>query len=69
MIQRKVMEFILERIHRAWQIQGCVCADSGAVLAMAANNSENVYQVSPDAALIKELYEKCQASSLPVVSM
>ena len=69
MIQREIMEFILERIHRAWQIQGCVCSGDGAVLAMLINDDENVIQVPPDAGLIKELYEKCQACSLPVISM
>ncbi|MDE5933789.1 MAG: hypothetical protein K2H40_15085, partial [Lachnospiraceae bacterium] len=63
------MKFILERIHRAWQMQGCVCSGDGVILAMNANDEENNLHVSPDAGLIRELYEKCRAGSLPVVSM
>lgn len=66
MIQQERMKFMLERIHRAWQIQGCVCNVDGVILAMTADDEEKVL---PDAGLIKELYEKCRAGSLPVVAM
>ena len=55
MIQQERMKFMLERIHRAWQIQGCVCNVDGVILAMTADDEEKVL---PDAGLIKELYEK-----------
>ena len=69
MLQSDTMEFILERIHRAWQIQACVCSGDGAVLLTAANCNESNLQALPDAELIKGLYGKCQVNSLPIVSM
>lgn len=63
------MEFILERIHRAWQMQSCICSGDGLVLAAAANGGGSGPQILPEAGLIKALYEKCQKNSLPVVSM
>ena len=69
MLQRETMEFILERIHRAWQMQGCVCSDDGTIFAASANCREGGLQILPDAGLIKELYGKCQENRLPVVFM
>lgn len=67
--KKEKMEFILERIHRAWQMQSCVCSDEGVILTAASNCGEGGVQILPDAGLIKELYAKCQENILPVVSM
>lgn len=69
MLQREAMEFILEQIHRAWQMQGYVCYADGRVLAMAVDHYESGFKAVPEETLIKELYEKCQMSNLPIVSM
>ncbi len=69
MLQRETVEFILERIHRAWQMQGYVCSADGDILISTANNDESDLRILPDAGLIKEIYGKCQVNSIPVVSM
>lgn len=69
MIQQEAIKFILERIHRAWQIQGCVCSGDGVILAMTAYDDDNLPKAPPESGLIRELYERCQTCSLPVVFM
>lgn len=69
MIQQEAIKFILERIHRAWQIQGCVCSGDGVILAMTAYDDDNLPKAPPESGLIRELYERCQNCSLPVVFM
>ena len=68
-MQRDVIEFVLERIHRGWQIEAHACDKSGNLLVTMADRYPEGFQAVPDKELIAGIREKCKLKEFPVIYM
>ncbi len=69
MLQQEVTEFVLERIHRGWQVEAHVCDCNGNLLVTKADQYPKGFQATPDKALMEKIREKCKAKDFPVIYM
>ena len=68
-MQREVIEFVLERIHRGWQIEAHACDKSENLLVTMADRYPEGFQAVPDKELIAGIREKCKLKEFPVIYM
>lgn len=69
MLQQESIEFVLERIHQAWQVGAYVCDTDGNFLILIAEQYSGGFQAAPDRELTELIREKCKESGFPILYM